>query len=78
MVLYGASGHCRVVVDIVEALGLPIEYIVDDNPEIMDLLGYEVRRNNGYYDEAIITIGQNWTRNRLKSITILRQYIPLP
>ena len=65
MVLYGASGHCRVVIDIVEALGFPIDYIVDDNPELHELLGYEVRRNSGVYDEAIITIGQNWTRKRV-------------
>ena len=65
MVLYGASGHCRVVIDIVEALGFPIDYIVDDNPELYELLGYEVRRNSGVYDEAIITIGQNWMRKRV-------------
>lgn len=65
MVLYGASGHCRVVVDIVEALGLPIDFIVDDNPNITSLLGYEVRRNTNEYGEAIITIGQNWIRKRI-------------
>lgn len=65
MILYGASGHCRVVIDIVEALGLPIDYIVDDNPDLHELLGYEVRRNTGVYDDAIITIGQNWTRKRV-------------
>ena len=65
MVLYGASGHCRVVIDIVEALGFPIDYIIDDNPGLHELLGYEVRRNSGVYDEAIITIGQNWTRKRV-------------
>lgn len=65
MVLYGASGHCRVVIDIVEALGLPIEFIVDDNPNITKLLGYEVRRNTGKYGDAIITIGQNWTRKHV-------------
>lgn len=62
MVLYGASGHCRVVIDILEALNMPIDYIVDDNPELHELLGYEVKRDCGEYDEAIITIGQNMTR----------------
>lgn len=64
MVLYGASGHCRVVIDILEALNMPIDYIVDDNPELHELLGYEVRRDCGEYDEAIITIGQNMTRKK--------------
>lgn len=34
MILYGASDYCRVVVDIVETLGIPIGFIVDDNPAI--------------------------------------------
>lgn len=75
MVLYGASGHCRVVVDIVEALGLPIDFIVDDNPEITSLLGYEVRRNMGNYDDAIITIGQNWTRKDIVEKIMVNHYI---
>lgn len=75
MVLYGASGHCRVVVDIVEALGLPIEFIVDDNPDIQELLGYEVRRNTGIYNDAIITIGQNWTRKRIYEQIKVNHYV---
>lgn len=75
MILYGASGHCRVVVDIVEALGIPIDYIVDDNPEITDLLGYEVRRNSGCFDDAIITIGQNWTRKRIFEQIKVNRYV---
>lgn len=75
MVLYGASGHCRVVVDILEALKLPIDYIVDDNPEIRELLGYEVRRNCGSYDDAIITIGQNWTRKEICEQIRVKRYI---
>lgn len=75
MVLYGASGHCRVVIDIVEALGLPIDYIVDDNPNITSLLGYEVRRNSNEYGEAIITIGQNWIRKRVAEGINVERYI---
>ncbi len=75
MILYGASGHCRVVVDIVEALGLPIDFIVDDNPAIEDLLGYEVHRNCGEYDEAIITIGQNWTRKKIFDQIKVKRYL---
>lgn len=57
MVLYGASGHCKVVIDILESLGVSIDYIVDDNPEVSELLGYEVRRNAGEYDDLIVAIG---------------------
>ena len=73
MVLYGASGHCRVVIDIVESLGIPIDFIVDDNPNIVSLLGYEVRRNTNKYDDAIITVGQNWARkNIVENIEVAR------
>lgn len=75
MILYGASGHCRVVVDIAEALGIPVDYIVDDNPKITELLGYKVRSNCGKYDEAIITIGQNWTRKRIFEQIVVNHYL---
>ena len=75
MVLYGASGHCRVVIDIVEALGLPVEYIIDDNPRITELLGYEVCRNKDEYDKVIITIGQNWTRKRVFEQIRANEYV---
>ena len=75
MILYGASGHCRVVVDIVEALGIPIDFIVDDNPAINELLGYEVRRNIGEYEDAIITVGQNWTRKRIVEHLNVARYL---
>ncbi len=64
MYLYGASGHCRVVIDILEALHLHIDCIIDDNPNIHELLGYKVIRNMGTYDELIITIGQNHIRKK--------------
>lgn len=75
MILYGASGHSKVVVDILEALGLPIDFLVDDNPEIQELLGYEVRRNTGNYDNAIISIGQNWIRKKICEQIIVKQFM---
>ena len=47
MILYGASGHAKVIIDILEANGQKIDFIVDDNPALTELLGYEVRRNTG-------------------------------
>ena len=73
MVLYGASGHAKVIVDILEANDIKIDYIVDDNPEITDFLGYEVRRNTGEYEEAIISIGSSEIRKRVsESIKVER------
>lgn len=73
MVLYGASGHCKVVIDILEALGLPVDFIVDDNGALTKLLGYPVRRNTGTYDEALIAIGDCAVRRRIvESICVAR------
>ena len=43
MYLYGASGHARVIIDILHAMGLQVEAIIDDNPSISELDGIEVR-----------------------------------
>ena len=42
MYLYGASGHAKVIIDILKANQIEIEGLVDDNPEINELLGYPV------------------------------------
>ena len=65
MILYGASGHAKVIIDILEANGVKIDFIVDDNPSLTELVGYEVRRNTGEYDEAIISIGSCEIRKKV-------------
>ena len=65
MVLYGASGHGKVIADILESLNIKIDYIVDDNASTQDMLGYEVRRNQGVYEEAIISIGNCEVRKKI-------------
>ena len=65
MILYGASGHAKVIIDILEANGQKIDFIVDDNPALTELLGYEVRLNTGEYDEAIISIGSCEIRKKV-------------
>ena len=73
MVLYGASGHAKVIIDILEANGEKIDFIVDDNPELKELLGYEVMRNTGYYDKMIIAIGSCQTRESVvDSIEVIK------
>lgn len=65
MILYGASGHAKVIIDILEANGEKIDFIVDDNPSLTELVGYEVRRNTGEYDEAIVSIGSCEIRKKV-------------
>lgn len=75
MVLYGASGHGKVIIDILEANSIPIDFVVDDNPNLLDLLGYEVRRNTGMYDEAIISIGSCQIRKKIVSELKVNKYL---
>lgn len=65
MYLYGASGHARVIIDIIEAQGGHIDGIIDDFSHNDNLLGYAV--TNKYHGETpiIIAIGDNATRWRI-------------
>ena len=65
MILYGASGHGKVIIDILESTNQKIDFFVDDNPNMNELLGYEVKRNTGTYDEAIISIGNCQIRKKV-------------
>ena len=46
MYLYGASGHAKVIIDILRANHEPIEALFDDNEEIHRLLDYPVLRQS--------------------------------
>lgn len=66
MYLYGASGHAKVIIEILEACGEQIEGLFDDNESVTSLLGYPVssfvaREGN----KLIISIGNNEIRKRI-------------
>lgn len=75
MILYGASGHGKVIIDILEANGIRIDFVVDDNSDISELLDYEVHRNIGMYDEAIISIGSSVIRKQVVSQLTVNRYL---
>ena len=75
MILYGASGHCKVIIDILEATGVPIDYIVDDNPEIKELLGYPIKPDVGIYDDVIVSIGSPQNRKRVVNRIKVSKYL---
>lgn len=76
MFLYGASGHARVIIEILELLSIPINGLIDDNPIQKNLLNYPIYNSTKlplYMEHKfIITIGDNIARklvsekNRLK------------
>lgn len=68
MILYGASGHAKVIIDILEKSGETVDHLVDANPKIKKLAGYSVTwwdtfKQTGNQN-AIISIGSNETRKK--------------
>ena len=57
MYLYGASGHAKVIIDILRANHEPIEALFDDNEEIHSLFDYPVLRPSKVCGPLIISIG---------------------
>lgn len=62
MYLYGASGHAKVIIDILVANHIPIEALFDDNEMLTQLLGYPVLRPERIAGPLIISIGNNKIR----------------
>ena len=62
MYLYGASGHAKVIIDIVKSEGKDIIGLVDDNESVFELLGYVVEHSLPIEGSFIISIGDNKIR----------------
>ena len=71
MNIYGASGHGKVIIDIIESTGETINHVFDDNKNITSLLGKTVTHalNNEILEsETIIAIGANKIRKKVAEI----------
>ncbi len=58
-VLIGASGHAKVIIEIIEEMKAKVKAIVDTNPQITTLLEYNVTTEPVYYAPVIVAIGNN-------------------
>ena len=65
MYLYGASGHAKVIIDILKSQGVSIDGFIDDNIEINELMGYTVFHNRMDVSPLIISIGNNAIRKKI-------------
>lgn len=65
MYLYGASGHAKVIIDILRANDEPIEALFDDNEAIDSLLDYPVLRSPEVRGPLIVSIGNNSIRKKI-------------
>ena len=65
MYLYGASGHAKVIIDILLANQVQIDGLFDDNDSIRDLLGYPVLKSSDVRGPLIMSIGNNQIRKKI-------------
>lgn len=65
LTLYGAGGHCKVVIDILESVGKRIKQIVDDSPSNSTFMSIPCKKPEGKYDSVIVTIGNCQIRRKI-------------
>lgn len=67
MILFGASGHCKVILDALSLNGIEVDYIIDDNPRATHVFGIEVMDNqvSNEHLKVIISVGNNMARKKI-------------
>ncbi|EIM72867.1 acetyltransferase [Nitritalea halalkaliphila LW7] len=64
--ILGASGHAKVIVDIIQRNGQEVGYVFDDNPAVSSFLGHTVlsrlEKEQLYAFPLVLAIGKNCTR----------------
>lgn len=65
MYLFGASGHGKVIKDILNANGIKVEAFVDDNPNVNECGGRPVLHNATGLSPMIVSIGVNKIRKMI-------------
>ncbi len=65
MYLYGASGHAKVIMDILAANGMQVDALVDDNVDLKNLQGIPVIHSAEGRSPFVISIGNNKIRKMI-------------
>lgn len=68
MNIYGASGHGKVVIDILKSRAIKLDYLFDDNPEVTELMGVKVVHQpseNMLEIPSVLAIGNNIIRKKV-------------
>lgn len=65
MYLYGASGHAKVIIDILESMNIDVSGLFDDNRVISELLGFPVYHEIKENIDLIVSIGENEIRKNV-------------
>ena len=66
MIVIGASGHAKVVIEIAEAMGKPIDMVYDEDVTKISLFQYPITHDSNFElgKPSIIAIGNNAIRKR--------------
>jgi sugar O-acyltransferase (sialic acid O-acetyltransferase NeuD family) len=64
-IIIGASGHAKVIIEIIEAMNGRIKAIQDKNPAVTSLVGYPVHTDMPLDALLIIAIGNNAIRKKI-------------
>jgi sugar O-acyltransferase (sialic acid O-acetyltransferase NeuD family) len=64
-IIIGASGHAKVIIEIIESMGGSIKAITDKNPAISRLLEYPVNTETVSGTQMIIAVGNNSIRKKI-------------
>ena len=74
MKLYGASGHAKVIVDILNAQGIEISEIFDDFSNSQSLNNIQVNKPTKTTEKGIISIGDNQIRKNVVDRDVFNSY----
>lgn len=73
--LYGASGHAKVVLDIVRSANMVVPCLIDDNPEVEELEGLPVYHSAEGLSPIIVTVGDCSIRRKIVQKLGKREYV---
>lgn len=73
--LYGASGHAKVVLDIVSKANMVVPCLIDDNPEVEELEGLPVYHSAEGLSPIIVTVGDCSIRRKIVQKLGKREYV---
>ncbi|SDR70139.1 acetyltransferase [Gramella sp. MAR_2010_147] len=72
MIIYGASGHAKVIIDIITSSNnKPIDFLLDDDRSLKKLLEFRVNHDitpEMLNQKAVIAIGDNLTRKKVSKL----------
>lgn len=67
MIVIGASGHSKVIIEALFSNGLKPDFIIDDNPKVEDIFGIEVKKCTEFpaSKKVVIAVGDNRSRKEI-------------